>query len=111
MNEKDSNLLASFHLSRKGKREVWDAWQADPEGVELCALRARSIGKRNGTTGGGALVVMIRRGEHLQKADPSARVVTGYRFVRGSHSGTFVRDPAGTDRLPPGYSFVEGRAA
>ena len=28
---------------------------------------------------------------------------TGIRFVRGSHSGTYVRDPEGTDMLPPGY--------
>ena len=28
---------------------------------------------------------------------------TGFRFVRGSHSGRFVRDPDGTDVLPPGH--------
>jgi hypothetical protein len=33
---------------------------------------------------------------------------TGYRFVRGSHSGTYVRDPDGTDRLPAGYSIPAG---
>lgn len=27
---------------------------------------------------------------------------TGIRFVRGSHSGDYVRDPEGTDVLPPG---------
>jgi hypothetical protein len=27
---------------------------------------------------------------------------TGFRFQRGSHSGTWVRDPEGTDVLPPG---------
>ena len=27
---------------------------------------------------------------------------TGYRFIRGSHSGTWVRDSDGTDVLPPG---------
>lgn len=31
---------------------------------------------------------------------------TGWRFVRGSHSGTYVRDPEGTDRLPPGYDLA-----
>jgi hypothetical protein len=30
---------------------------------------------------------------------------TGYRFVRGTHSGTYVRDPEGTDRLPVGYTI------
>lgn len=29
---------------------------------------------------------------------------TGYRFVRGSHGGGYVRDPQGTDILPAGYS-------
>jgi hypothetical protein len=30
---------------------------------------------------------------------------TGYRFVRGTHSGTYIRDPEGTDRLPVGYTI------
>jgi hypothetical protein len=28
---------------------------------------------------------------------------TGIRFVRGTQSGSYVRDPEGTDLLPPGY--------
>jgi hypothetical protein len=28
---------------------------------------------------------------------------TGYKFVRGTHSGHFVRDPNGTDILPSGF--------
>ncbi len=32
---------------------------------------------------------------------------TGWRFVRGETSGTYVRDPQGTDRLPSGY--IPGR--
>ncbi len=28
---------------------------------------------------------------------------TGYRFIRGMHSGTYVRDPEGTDILPAGH--------
>jgi hypothetical protein len=28
---------------------------------------------------------------------------TGLRWVRGTHSGTFVTDPEGTDELPPAY--------
>jgi hypothetical protein len=27
---------------------------------------------------------------------------TGIKFVRGSHAGMYVRDPEGTDLLPPG---------
>jgi hypothetical protein len=36
-----------------------------------------------------------RRGERPERP-------TGYRFIRGSHSGTWVRDPDGADVLPPG---------
>jgi len=32
---------------------------------------------------------------------------TGYRFVRGTHSGTYIRDPQGTDPLPFGYTIPE----
>ncbi len=32
---------------------------------------------------------------------------TGYRFVRGTHSGTYIRDPEGRDHLPVGYSMPE----
>ncbi len=28
---------------------------------------------------------------------------TGWRFVRGTHSGSYIRDPEGTDRLPAGH--------
>ena len=28
---------------------------------------------------------------------------TGWRWIRGDGGGTYVRDPQGTDRLPPGY--------
>jgi hypothetical protein len=30
---------------------------------------------------------------------------TGYRFVRGTHGGTYKRDPKGTDILPAGYKI------
>jgi hypothetical protein len=29
---------------------------------------------------------------------------TGYRLIRGTHGGQYVRDPAGTDILPAGIS-------
>jgi hypothetical protein len=28
---------------------------------------------------------------------------TGVKFVRGTHSGSYIRDPEGTDMLPPSY--------
>jgi hypothetical protein len=33
---------------------------------------------------------------------------TGYRFVRGTHGGTYRRDPEGTDILPAGYTIPTG---
>lgn len=39
-----------------------------------------------------------------KRADAKAKPrVTGWRWVRGTHGGTYVADPKGTDRLPPGY--------
>jgi hypothetical protein len=35
------------------------------------------------------------------RADGQRR--TGIRFVRGTHSGTYIRDPEGTDVVPAGY--------
>jgi hypothetical protein len=37
------------------------------------------------------------------RAGPARR--TGIRFVRGTHSGRYVRDPEGTDVPPAGYSL------
>jgi hypothetical protein len=90
------------------RRLVWDAFQQHPEGVKRCAARARAFGRRTGTTGAGLLLVMIRHGEHQLQLDLSARLTTGWRWVRGvdGQSGTYVPDPEGTDPLPPGYDFV-----
>lgn len=30
---------------------------------------------------------------------------TGYKFVRGSHGGSYIRDPQGTDILPAGHTI------
>lgn len=53
----------------------------------------------------GLLLKMIRDGDHRAEHDPSAPIPTGYRFVRGTHSGTYVEDPAGVDPLPAYYDF------
>jgi peptidoglycan/xylan/chitin deacetylase (PgdA/CDA1 family) len=99
----DKALLASFGLTEAQKARVWAAWQASPDGLELVALRAREEGKRGGTSGAGLLLHMIARGDHLLEQNPNAPRVTGYRFVRSTASGRYVRDPAGTDPLPIGY--------
>ncbi len=50
---------------------------------------------------------MVRSGEHLLEPDPEVEIPTGWRWVRGDGgaAGTFVKDPNGTDRLPPNYDF------
>lgn len=40
--------------------------------------------------------------ERLWRGGEDRRRTTGFRFVRGSHGGTYVRDPDGTDILPAG---------
>ena len=40
--------------------------------------------------------------ERLWRGGERPERPTGYRFIRGSHGGTWVRDPEGTDVLPPG---------
>ncbi len=45
---------------------------------------------------------------HLEIGDSNIegqehRPRTGWRFVRGTHSGSYIRDPEGTDRLPAGH--------
>jgi hypothetical protein len=99
----DKALLASFGLTDRQKQRVWDAWKQAPDGTELCALRARAEGKRNGNTGAGLFLMMLGRGDHLFEADPNRPHITGYRWIRSTHSGRYVRDPNGTDPLPLGY--------
>jgi hypothetical protein len=36
-------------------------------------------------------------------AAKEGRKITGWRWMRGTHSGTYVRDPYGTDEPPKGY--------
>jgi hypothetical protein len=40
--------------------------------------------------------------ERLWGRNPKERK-TGFRFVRGTHGGAFVRDPEGNDTPPVGY--------
>ena len=46
---------------------------------------------------------MIRELEHLDAPDPDQPRYTGYRWVPGTHSGHYVRDPHGIDRLMEGW--------
>jgi hypothetical protein len=41
--------------------------------------------------------------ERLYRGRESSERRTGFRFKRGSHGGTYVRDREGTDLLPAGH--------
>jgi hypothetical protein len=99
------DLLQSFKLRPRQKARVWDAYLENPEGLERVALQAQGIGNENGNTGAGLLLTMIERGDHLSEATRGGRRVTGWRFIRGTHSGSYVRDKRGTDPLPQGYGL------
>jgi hypothetical protein len=43
--------------------------------------------------------------ERLWRSGERKERPTGFRFKRGSHSGTWVRDPEGTDVPPPGVQL------
>jgi hypothetical protein len=48
----------------------------------------------------------VSRGEHFDaqlELEPKRKRRTGWRFVRGSHAGTYVQDPNGTDEPPSGH--------
>jgi hypothetical protein len=108
LQEEAKRLLGPFGFTDVQKREMWVAFQANPEGVERCALTAKAFSQRQGRNGGGLLLTMVRRGDHLLEAKPETKMPTGWRWVRGESgaAGTFVEDPEGTDRLPPGYDFT-----
>jgi hypothetical protein len=97
--------VQGHHLNGWGREQCEHAFQASPEGFERIA---RAALERAATSPLGLLCRMVEKGDHL--LDLSAREKqkkrTGWRFVRGDggQSGTYVADPEGVDRLPPGYS-------
>jgi hypothetical protein len=105
--EEARRLLGPFGFHASQKAEVFAAFKENPEGVERCALRAKAAGQREGRSGAGLLLAMIRNGEHQLKPDLDAPKITNWRWVRANNGsgGTYVPDPAGTDTLPHGYDF------
>lgn len=94
--------LAPLALHHSQKREAWQAFLASPDGVERVAAQSQSGSPHSPAA---IFLAAIRNGEHLLDHTPKPRY-TGWRFVRGSHSGTYVEDPKGTDPLPAGYDFA-----
>jgi hypothetical protein len=98
--------LQNFAFSSSQLHEIWQAHLAAPEGVQRCARQAQAYGAARGNNGAGLLLTMLRRGDHLHQPDPAQPRITGWRFVRGTHSGTYIEHPEGTDELPPRYDFA-----
>jgi hypothetical protein len=64
----------------------------------LADQRKRELATEAGRAG------WIRRCAAGISAHGDGKRITGHRWVRGTHSGTFVRDPLGRDELPKGYA-------
>jgi hypothetical protein len=96
--QRPGDWFAHFDFTERQRSEALDAWTENPWGtrqVMRAAFRANNPVAE--------FLERIRRREHTR---PSAGAkLTGWRFVRGSHSGTYVEDPWGTDPLPPGYEL------
>ena len=89
--------LEPLRLTLKQRNEAIEAYGVNPRGVRRLVREAMT--RANPAA---AFLARLRRGEHL-RPDNDHRPITGWRFVRGTHSGTFVEDPRGRDRLPTGY--------
>lgn len=102
MTIEQQRLISAFGLTGDQRAEVAKAFEQHPAGTELCAHRAQAEGLKNRNTGAGLFLTMIRRGDHILPPPSSKpeRRITGWRFQRGSHSGSYVTDPAGTDPPP-----------
>jgi hypothetical protein len=89
-------LFAEMDLQGAGLLEAWTAYDTNETGTIRCAIKAQE-----GRRPGGLFLHMIRQGDHLKVVKKQRR--TGYRWVRGTHGGTYVRDVKGTDSLPGGH--------
>jgi hypothetical protein len=100
-------LFAPLRI-RSSRREVWDAFKANPEGVERCLIRANQLARQTGSDPVGYLVTMIRSGDHLREIDSDPRPITGWRAVYGeSHAAmSYVEDREGRDQPPTDYDFT-----
>jgi hypothetical protein len=90
-------LFREMRLTDEGLRLAWLAFNENEEGTVEIALAAFE-----GRNPAGLFTFKREQGEHLVTRGGGERR-TGWRFRRGTHSGTYVRDPKGTDVLPAGY--------
>ena len=106
MNETEAALVRSFGLTTSQLATVERAHTEAPKGLVVVALDCKNYGAARGNSGAGLLMLRITRGDHYDQElalDPARKRRTGWRYVRGSHAGTFVHDPEGTDELPRDY--------
>ena len=106
MNDTEAALVRSFGLTDSQVATVERAYTEAPQGLMVVALESKNYAAARGNTGAGLLMHRIYRGEHYDEElalDPERKRRTGWRYVRGSHAGTFVEDSEGTDELPRDY--------
>lgn len=100
MNERETaaELFLELCLDEAGMEKAWACFEENPQGVIEIAYSSFE-----GRRPGGLFLHRLLAGEH--KAYRGKR--TGWRFVRGTHSGTYVRDHEnGRDPLPPNYGVL-----
>ena len=106
----ERDLLRTFNLTVPQKRVVTRALEDAPNGTIEIAQECIRYGLELGNTGAGLLIHRIRRGDHFDAQlarmprEPRGPRPTGWRYVRGSHGETYVRDPQGVDVPPRNYA-------
>lgn len=92
-----TSLFTDMGLENSALIAAWGAFEQEPGGTVAIALASFE-----GRNPAGLFLYLIGRGDHKRAAMNSKRR-TGWTWVRGTHSGTYVRNPRGTDPLPSGY--------
>lgn len=104
--------MLPFELEQELKALGWNAGQRKraEENPDLAWSWVKAAKAAYGVREPGA-VAWVGFKDGAEPVAPRTEGWTGYTFVRGTHSGTYVRDPQGVDRLPPGYSMPDERHA
>jgi len=88
------------HIYPGQLRELESAYEENPLGLSRC-IRDSLAGDRPAAL----LTSMVKEGAHRRGEAASGQRYTGARFVRGTHSGTHIKDPLGTDKPPPDWPY------
>jgi hypothetical protein len=99
------------HLAREAKRLLDEG--RSPERIEEAITQLVRAGSRPHALGSYTTQAELR---HARKVDPQTELdrrfrafldehgwPTGASWTRGAHGGSYVYDPLGTEKLPPGY--------